>query len=153
MVDLFDELTAVVTRLDEAGIAHALIGGLAYSIWVEARNTEDIDLLVRPEDWERVAPALADLGYRAAPLPMDFKTVRIRRLSKVVDNDVLALDFVLADGDLAEGIERSVRIERLGHAYRVAPPDVLIHLKEQRLSAKDRNDIEGLRNLQGGEGA
>jgi hypothetical protein len=147
MLDLFTELKAVSAALAEAGIAHALVGGLAYSVWVEVRGTEDIDLLVRPEDWERIPAALAPLGYRELAGPMDFAGVRIRRLTKIQEGDVLVVDFLLADGPLVEGLERKVALEHEGHTYAVAPPHVIIALKKGRMSDQDRLDIAALSKL------
>lgn len=147
MIDLFRELTEVVSALDQAGISYALVGGLAYSIWVESRNTEDIDLLVLPEDWPRIPSLLAPLGYHDLSGPLDLKDIRIRRLTKLPEDDVLVLDFLLADGDLADGLARRVIVEYRGHCYAVAPPDIIIRLKRGRMSAKDRSDIEGLERI------
>ncbi len=147
MNDLFSELTSIVETLDEAGVAYALVGGLAYSVWVEARNTEDIDLLIRGDDWAIIPGLLAPLGFQELSGPLDLSTVRIRRLTKLAPDDVLILDFLLADGGLAEGLSRRVILEHQGHRYAVAPPDVIIGMKRGRMSAKDRNDIEGLQRL------
>lgn len=147
MVELFDELKAVVGALDDAAIPCALVGGMAYSIWVETRATEDIDLLVMPEDWPRIGEVLAPLGYRELAAPMDFKTVRIRRLTKLKDSDAIVLDFLLADGALARGVTDRVILKRGAQTYALAPPEVIIALKRGRMSAKDQSDIEGLENL------
>ena len=52
-----------------------------------------------------------------------------------------------SDGELAEGITRSVTLRHRDHSFSVAPPDVLIRLKESRLSRVDKSDIEGLKML------
>ncbi len=55
--------------LDQAGILHAVIGGNAVAAWVArvdveaVRNTKDIDLLVRRQDFERVIEALRSVGF------------------------------------------------------------------------------------------
>lgn len=147
MLNLFDELTTVTQVLDEAGISYALVGGLAYCIWVEARNTEDIDLLIRPEAWPEVSAILKGKGYDALAAPMNFSTIRIRRLTKICDSETIVLDFLLADGPLAEGIEQSVVLTYQGRNYRVAPPHIIVQLKQARLSSKDKIDIEGLQQL------
>jgi hypothetical protein len=149
-MDLFTELNSVAECLDKESIPYALVGGLAFSVWVQARSTEDIDLLVLPSDWERIRDLLAPLGYQELSGPLDFKQVRIRRLTKLEGVEALALDFVLADGDLPEGLKRSTRLEQDGHSYPVAPPDVLISLKEKRMSPQDESDIRELRKLRKG---
>jgi len=147
LIDLFDELVLIANALDTNQIPYALVGGLAYSVWVELRATEDIDLLILPEDWDRSRAVLAHLGYKEWALPMDFPNIRIRRLTKLVDRSALVLDFLLADGGLREGIEKRVQFHHKQRSFNVAPPNVIITLKEGRMSAKDRNDIEGLRKL------
>ncbi|HUT26319.1 MAG TPA: hypothetical protein VM492_18465, partial [Sumerlaeia bacterium] len=142
-----DELTGVVQALDRENIPYALAGGLAYSVLVETRATEDIDLLVHAKDWPRIPNVLAALGFKELSGPMEFRNVRIRRLTKVLGDNVLVLDFVLAGEDFAEGIEKSLRLRHGGREYRIVPPDVLIALKKGRMSAKDRSDIEGLQRL------
>ena len=55
--------------LEQAGIPHVLIGGHAVASWVArvdkeaVRNTIDVDLLVRREDFPRVVEALQSAGF------------------------------------------------------------------------------------------
>ena len=55
--------------LEQAGIPHVLIGGHAVASWVArvdkeaVRNTIDVDLLVRREDFPRVIDALRSAGF------------------------------------------------------------------------------------------
>lgn len=143
MIDLFEELTAITGVLNSAAIPHALVGGLAYSVWVEVRGTEDIDLLIAPEDWERTQQLMIPLGFEHLAAPMDFDLI-MRRLTKMSDGDALSLDFLFADGDLRRGLDERVAIEHAGQVYFVAPIEVIIDLKRRRLSSQDRVDIEGL---------
>lgn len=147
MIELFDETARLADAFAKAGIPYALVGGLAYNIWVETRATEDIDLLIRAGDWERVPKILLPLGYESLSAPMDFGKTRIRRLVKIEGADVLVLDFILADGPLAEGLERRITLIHNGRAFEVAPPDVIIAMKKERMSTKDRGDIEGLQRI------
>jgi hypothetical protein len=148
MINLIEELKAVTEALEKGGIPYALVGGLAYSIWVEARATEDIDLLILPDDWERIPPLLGPLGYQDLAGPVDLRQIRIRRLTKLEGEEVFVADFLLADTpELAEGVKQAPRIKHLDREYPVAKPGVVISMKQGRMSAKDRNDIEGLRKL------
>lgn len=150
MFDLLDELLAITGRLDEAGIPNAVVGGLAYSIYVEPRATEDLDLLIRPEDWERCCSLLGVHGWQSLSDPMDFRTVKIRRLTKMDGPDSLTADFILAEDQvLRDGLANRVGIRLPAGTLYLAPPETLIAMKQQRLSAKDRGDIEGLRRLLG----
>lgn len=55
--------------LDRAGIPHVVIGGNAVAAWVArvdveaVRNTKDVDLLVRREDFSRLVAALEAVGF------------------------------------------------------------------------------------------
>lgn len=147
MIELFDETARLADALAKAAIPYALVGGLAYNIWVETRATEVIDLLIRAEDWERVPEILRPLGYENLSAPMNFGKTRIRRLVKIEGADALVLDFILADGPLAEGLERRITLSHNGRAFDVAPPDVIIAMKRERMSTKDRGDIEGLQRI------
>lgn len=147
MIDLFEELRKVTAALDEAKISHALVGGLACSVWLEPRATVDIDLLVKSEEWERIPAVLEPLGYLALAHPKDFQSIRIRRLTKLVDGDAVMLDFLFADGDLIRGIDECARLEVEGEVHRVARPEILIQLKRGRMSDQDKIDIDGLTRL------
>ncbi len=148
-LDLFDELFTVTTALDRVNISYALVGGLAYSVWVELRNTEDIDLLIRAEDWERIPPVLKPLGYQQLAMPMDFENVKIRRLTKFVGSECLVIDFLFANSETAKGIDAAISLEHRGRTFKIAPPDVIITLKEGRMSDQDQMDIKGLRRIMG----
>lgn len=59
----------IATALNRAGIPHAVVGGNAVAAWVArvdveaVRNTKDVDLLVRREDFERVIEAARSVGF------------------------------------------------------------------------------------------
>ena len=59
MLDLYEELRAITAALETAQVTYALVGGLAVSIYATPRATKDIDLLLAPEDMEKLAAALA----------------------------------------------------------------------------------------------
>ncbi len=151
MLNLFDELLRIITELDAAGIPYLLVGGLAYSLHVEVRATEDIDLLVLPEDWPRCAEILKSIGYINFSGELNFSNIRIRRLVKVVEADHLVLDFLLADGELKNAFSKSLTYQLQDNQIRLVDPRTLIELKRGRLSSKDKMDIEGLQKLLDGE--
>ena len=55
--------------LERAGVPYAVVGGHAVAAWVSRidesaiRGTQDVDLLVRREDFERVKSALTEAGF------------------------------------------------------------------------------------------
>lgn len=67
-------LRRVTAVLDAAGIAYAVVGGNAVAAWVAradasaTRATEDVDLLVRRADLERISAAMAGIGFQREDL-------------------------------------------------------------------------------------
>lgn len=83
--------------LDAAGIAYALVGGLAVSIYAVPRATEDVDLLLGREHLLPAVERLASLGFRRAGTPMSVAGGRleIRRLVKIDGSDLVPLDLLI----------------------------------------------------------
>lgn len=150
MIDLGQQLREISAALDGAGIRAALIGGLAYSVYVEPRATEDIDFLIAAPDWARASATLAPLGWRELSADMDFGETRIRRLTKIIGNEHAVCDFLLAGAEAAEAMAKRNTIVLDGVAVHLAAPETIIALKRARNSPKDRADIDGLeRRLRG----
>jgi hypothetical protein len=61
--DLYKTLQNLTERLDRAGIPYALIGGMALAQHGFVRMTEDIDILLTPEDLEKFKAQLLGRGY------------------------------------------------------------------------------------------
>ena len=60
---VFVLLRKITRRLDELGIPHVVVGGMAWFAHGFRRFTEDVDLLVTPEGLKQVHAALDGLGY------------------------------------------------------------------------------------------
>ena len=64
-----ERLYRATAALDSAGVPYAVIGGNAVASWVSridessVRNTQDVDLLIRRIDLDRVKDALASAGF------------------------------------------------------------------------------------------
>src|SRR5580700_6571101 len=64
-----ERLRMAARALDVAGVAYAVVGGNAVAEWVAridedaVRNTKDVDLLVRREDFLAVRTALESVGF------------------------------------------------------------------------------------------
>lgn len=150
-MNLLQELVAAVRTLNAGRIRYALVGGLACGIYVEPRATEDIDFLLHSEDWGSVISLLAEMGWHDLAGEMDFANIRIRRLTKIEDTDVLVMDFLLADGDYEQELANAYQLEYLGEPMRVAKPETIIRLKRGRMSDKDRIDIAALEKKLAGQ--
>ena len=61
---LWDAAVASHTLLTDAGLPHAIVGGVAVCLHGYQRNTVDVDLLVRPTDSDSVRQSLISAGWQ-----------------------------------------------------------------------------------------
>jgi hypothetical protein len=147
VLDLTQELQAIAAALDGAGIAYALAGGLAVSIYSTPRATQDIDLLVAVVDVNRAAAVLGPLGFRVAGRAMRVAGGRmdIQRLLKIDGTDLLPLDLLLpVDAALAEILAARTEVTWEGTRLWIVNLPGLRTLKRLRDSTQDRADLEAL---------
>ncbi len=147
LLDAYEEMKQLTRALDGAGVAYALVGGLAVSIYARPRATEDVDLLVAEEDVPRCAHALAALGFQSLARPMSFLEgkVEIRRLTKLAGGDFIVLDLLLAKADeLKQILVMRVAVDLEGQKLWLAPVEGLKALKRLRGSPQDLADIAAL---------
>jgi len=62
---VFETLRRITGRLDDLGISHAVVGGMALFMHGFQRTTDDVDLLVTREGLKRIHENLEGLGYVA----------------------------------------------------------------------------------------
>ena len=146
-LDLHSELRGIVKALDGAGIAYALVGGLAVSVYAAPRATEDVELLLAREDLPRAVERLAPLGFRPAGTSMSVAAGRlgIQGLIKIDGSDVVPVDLLVPhDAPLAAILTaREIIAWEDGHLSIVSLAG-LRALKRLRGSAQDRADLEAL---------
>lgn len=104
-MDLIEELSAVVQALEGRGIEYALCGGLAVAVHGYVRFTQDIDLLIRPEDLSEVISAIEAIGYNleGGVIPLGFGEAHpldVHRISKAVGKSLVTLDLILVNPTL-----------------------------------------------------
>jgi hypothetical protein len=148
MLDIYDELKALITSLNENGVDYALCGGLAMAVHGFVRATVDIDILIRKKSLATARSVALRLGYTVDAAPMRFAggSVEIRRISKVDpgSGDVLMLDFLLVTNLFAKIWETREEVEwEHGSIWVVSRPG-LIELKRLRGSGQDLEDIARL---------
>ncbi len=86
---------------EEESIDYALVGGLAVAVWGAPRATQDIDLLIQPEDVERAKQRASKCGFVVETPPMTFSDgLTIHRVSKATGNQLLMLDLLLVNANL-----------------------------------------------------
>lgn len=135
-------LRRTIAILESAGIPFAIVGGNAVRIWVAqvdpgaVRATNDVDVLVRPEDVDRIRAVMQDHGFhhrRAAGLEMFLEGN---------DNSLRnAVHLVLANQRIrTDDFEPNPDLEPLavGAEIRTLPLDRLVRMKLNSYRLKDR---------------
>ena len=149
MATLLDELSQLISALDENEIEYAVCGGLSLAIHGFARATLDIDILIRAESLEKAYKIAETKGFDIRGLDISFKesAVEIRRVSKIDDNgEVLSLDLLLVTPQVEDVWETREKIDFLGKRLSVVSRKGLIKMKTLAGRPQDLVDIERLEN-------
>jgi len=149
MATLLDELSQLISALDENEIEYAVCGGLALAIHGFVRATVDIDVLIQPESLEKAYQAAAEKGFDIRGLDISFKerAVEIRRVSKIDDNsEVLSLDLLLVTPQVEDVWRTRETIDFLGKRLWVVSREGLVKMKRLAGRPQDLADIERLKN-------
>lgn len=158
-MDLFEEVIAVTSALDAAGIDYAICGGVALAVHGVPRATGSIDVLAREADLSRLREVVRGCGFTIEALPMTFSSsgVSIRRFTKVEpDGRTLMLDVLLAEGPLEAVWQTRSRIAFAapgdpGSGFWVVSREGLITLKLAAARPQDIVDIQRLQEASRGE--
>ena len=149
MATLLDELSELISALDENGVEYAVCGGLALAIHGFVRATVDIDVLIREESLEKTYKIAETKGFDIRGLDSSFKerAVEIRRVSKIDDNgEVLSLDLLLVSPQVEDVWATREQIDFLGRKLSVVSREGLIKMKTLAGRPQDLADIERLEN-------
>jgi hypothetical protein len=149
MFDLHAELRSLVDCLDEAGVEHALCGGLAMSILGVERPTKDIDLLIAPESLDAFRSVAADLGYTVEVPAVTFASGAVE-ICKFIKRDPeaggdLSLKTLLVTPDLTRVWSRRECLPWENRRLCLVSRWGMIELKSLRRSPRDLEDISALR--------
>lgn len=147
MATLLDELSGLISALDENDIEYAVCGGLAMAVHGMARATLDIDLLIKADSLENAYRVGAENGYDIRGLDISFKerAVEIRRVSKIDDNgEVLSLDLLLVTPEVEDVWQTKETIDFLGRKLCVVSREGLIKMKRLAGRPQDLADIARL---------
>lgn len=149
MLDLYEELKTLVSRLNTAKAEYALCGGLALAVYGIPRATVDIDIMVQRAKLEEVHNLVRELGYIMKARPMTFaqEAIEIHRVSKVdpESGDLFSLDFLLVTPEI-DSVWRSRReVEWEDGKLWLVSREGLITLKSLRGSGQDLDDIQRLK--------
>ena len=149
MATLLDELSQLISALNENEIEHAVCGGLALTIHGFARARYGIDILIRAESLEKAYEIAAQYGYDIRGLDMSFKesAVEIRRVSKIdADDEVLPLKFLLVTPQIEEVWETREKLIWQNKSLWIVSRTGLIKMKRLAGRPQDLVDIERLEN-------
>ena len=149
MATLLDELSQLISALDENEIEYAVCGGLALTIHGFARARYGIDILIRAESLEKAYEIAAQYGYDIRGLDMSFKesAVKIRRVSKIdADGEVLPLKFLLVTPQIEEVWETREKLIWQNKSLWIVSRTGLIKMKRLAGRPQDLVDIERLEN-------
>ena len=149
MATLLDELSELISALNENGVEYAVCGGLSMAIHGFARATLDIDVLIREESLEKAYEIAATKGFDIRGLDISFKerAVEIRRVSKIDDNgEVLSLDLLLVTPPVEDVWQAREKIDFLGDKLSVVSREGLIKMKRLAGRPQDLADLERLEN-------
>ncbi len=149
MATLLEELSELISALNENGVEYAVCGGLALTIHGFPRATFDIDILIRPESLEAGYKIAEKFGYDIRGLDMSFKdrAVEIRRVSKIDDDgEVLSLDFLLVTPQVEDVWETKEKLIWQNKNLMIVSREGLIKMKELAARAKDLIDIDRIKN-------
>jgi hypothetical protein len=145
---LFDLAGTVEKIFSAAGLEYRVIGGLAVYLYVEevlpdaGRLTKDIDILVRPEDFERIAKAAEAFGFVHRHVSgLDMLTRRDQPSERRAIHLVFAGEKVrpeYVEAAPAIGASREIR------GLRLIPLAALVRMKLTSFRAKDEAHIKNL---------
>ena len=150
-MDFFQELKDLTVALDAGVVDYALCGGVALAIHGVPRATQDIDLLVRPEDLPRLRAVAHACGFVLESFPMDFASgITIQRFTKLIDGHPLMLDALLVAGPIDGAWQGRQIAEIEGGKVRVVSRESLIALKLAAGRPQDLVDVQRLQEVHRG---
>lgn len=140
--DVRERACRAAAALREAGIPHVVVGGHAVASWVArvdkeaVRNTKDVDLLVRREDFARVVDVLGSVGFvhqnvSGVDLFLDGPDGSVRSAIHVVfAGEKVRPEYLLPSPDVTES--------EAGPDFPVPTLDALVRMKLTSFRFKDR---------------
>ncbi len=151
MESIFQGVMQLQKRLTEAGIASAVIGGLAVAVWGEPRLTRDADVKVLLQrEQASVLLGLLSPGYTfLADKPE--QTLRRMGFLFVKDATDLRIDLLLADTPFdIQAIQRARLVNiQSDLTITVCTSEDLILYKMISTRPRDREDVQGIVRRQG----
>jgi hypothetical protein len=148
MAFFLEEFIQLIEKAEDEGLDYAVCGGIAMAIHGYPRATMDIDLMIRTESLDDAFRIGKEIGYDIRGLDISFKdpALEIRRVSKIIGNDLLCLDLLLVTDDIEDVWETRLRIGYQGRSMSVVSRDGLLKLKRRAGRPQDLADIHRIEN-------
>jgi hypothetical protein len=145
-MNVFEEFSKIIQRIEEEKIQYALVGGVSMAFYVEPRFTQDIDLLLGSDDFSKMKKVLEDNEYlESESWTFQNTSLTLHRFFKAVGNDQMIVDILIAGSQRHLEILKNTIIAESEHGIiHVANKFDIIWLKQQRNSLQDQADIERL---------
>jgi predicted nucleotidyltransferase len=118
-------LGEAASALDEGEVPYAVVGGIGSAVFGRSRWTQDVDLLIRKQDSQKILDLLAQRHFEPTPTQHSW-------LLKAVKEDVLVDLIFSAKGGIYLDDEMRARIRAIdfnGIRLKVAPPEDLVVMK------------------------
>jgi hypothetical protein len=143
-----ERLMRATAALEAAGIPYAVAGGNAVAAWVSrvdeaaVRNTQDVDILIRREDLDRVKEALAAAGFvyrhaKSVDMFLDGPNAKARDAVHIVfAGEKVRPEYTAA----APAVEES----QSEPAFRVLSLNAVVRMKLTSFRDKDRTHVRDL---------
>lgn len=146
-MNIFDEFTDIIHHLEQEKIRYAIVGGVAMAFYAEPRFTQDIDILLEPNDFDKARRILERKGYVESAKPWTFQgtPLTLRRFFKAVGSEHMIIDLLVAGDKRHLAIIENALLAQGEHGIaHVAGKADVIWLKMQRNSLQDQADIARL---------
>lgn len=156
LMNLYEELLALIDVLEKAGLDYALCGGVALALHGHPRFTKDIDLLVREEDLDKVRAAVVELGFTVDGGRVPFRLGTpdehfMYRLTKVSGRETLTLDLIVVAPVLENIWSTRGVFAWKGQSIRALSREGLSAMKRIAGRTQDLADLEKLEAREDGE--
>ena len=148
-----DRLKRATATLEAAGIPYAVVGGNAVAAWVAkidsaaVRNTQNVDILIRREDFDAAKAAMEAAGFiyrhvKSIDMFLDGRGAKARDAVRILfAGEKVRADSLAASAEIEE-IERA-KTEHAGE-FSVVTLEALVRMKLTSYRDKDRTHLRDM---------
>ncbi len=148
-MDLYEELRDLVKAFNGQSLDYAICGGVALALHGHPRFTNDIDILILPDDLDRIQDTARSCGFLDSSGRIPFEQCDVHRVVKAHDAEFLVLDLLLVNDFLKEVWQSRVDFDWRGERLRVVSAGGLAIMK--RMAGRDQ-DLVDLKKMEATDG-